>query len=151
MTQDFLTDDEYDQLKTQVLKAQTHAYCPYSNFKVGCALLTKDGKIYTGCNVENAAYPAGICAERTAITKAVSEGDRHFKAIAVITDSTNCSSPCGVCRQFIREFAGSNVIGGKKLQLPIVMFNNTASKSLIKTIDELLPHSFGPEDLNLAI
>lgn len=142
-----LTDDEIEQLRVEVVKAQKLAYCPYSKFHVGCALLTASGKIYKGCNVENAAYSACICAERTAITKAVSEGERHFKAIAVITDSANCASPCGVCRQVIREFAGSNTVGDKKFQLPIVMFNNSTTEKLIKTIDELLPNSFGPEDL----
>lgn len=151
-----LTDKELALLKDTVLHAQTFAYCPYSKFRVGCALLAQSGKVYTGCNVENAAYPAGICAERTAITKAVSEGDTAFKAIAVITDSPSCSSPCGVCRQVIREFAGANTavdpVSGNplRLQLPVIMFNNTASKSLVRTIDQLLPHSFGPEDLSDA-
>lgn len=144
---DIVTQEQIDTLKAAVLKAQQFAYCPYSNFRVGCALLTSNDKIYTGCNVENASYPAGICAERTALTKAVSEGIKEFKAIAVITDSNTCSSPCGVCRQFIREFAGSNSIGDKKFQLPIVMFNNDTTEYIIKTIDELLPNSFGPEDL----
>lgn len=145
------TKDEFEILRKEVLKAQTFAYCPYSKFRVGCAILTKEGKIFTGCNVENAAYPAGICAERTAITKAVSEGYQSFKIIAIITDSTNCSSPCGVCRQFIREFAGSNSIDDdNKFQLPIIMFNNSTTKHIIKTIDALLPNSFGPEDLNLV-
>lgn len=147
-----ITDEEFSLLRETVLKAQTYAYCPYSKFRVGCALLAASGKIYTGCNVENAAYPAGICAERTAITKAVSEGDTAFRAIAVITDAPSCSSPCGVCRQVIREFAGAscNTVEGKPLQLPVIMFNNTASKSLVRTIDALLPHSFGPEDLEEA-
>ncbi|AWU78532.1 uncharacterized protein C5L36_0E05860 [Pichia kudriavzevii] len=142
-----VTKEEYELLKTTVLKAQEIAYCPYSKFRVGCAILAESGKLYTGCNVENAAYTAGICAERTAMSKAVSEGDRVFKAIAIVTDSPTCSSPCGVCRQFIREFSGANQIGKKKLQLPIIMFNNDTSKSTIKTLDELLPNSFGPEDL----
>lgn len=142
-----ITDDEIEQLRIEVLNAQSLAYCPYSKFHVGCALLTASGKIYRGCNVENAAYAACICAERTAITKAVSDGESKFKAIAIITDSTGCASPCGVCRQVIREFAGSNTIGDKKYQLPIIMFNNTTTEKLIKTIDELLPNSFGPEDL----
>jgi cytidine deaminase len=142
-----VNDSDIEKLKVAVIKAQQFAYCPYSHFRVGCALLTTDDKIYTGCNVENAAYPAGICAERTALTKAVSEGYKTFKALAIITDSNDCASPCGVCRQFIREFADSNIIGEKKFQLPIIMFKNDASEHLIMTLDDLLPHSFGPGDL----
>lgn len=142
-----VTDEELQRLKEEAVRAREYAYCPYSKFRVGCAVLTTKGTIYTGCNVENAAYPAGICAERTALTKAVSEGDRVFKAIAVITDSPNCASPCGVCRQFIREFSGPNTVDGKPFQLPVVMFDNTASKKLVMTIGDLLPNSFGPEDL----
>lgn len=143
-----LTEDEIDLLKREVIEAQSKAYCPYSNFHVGCALLTASGTVYRGCNVENASYPAGICAERTAIVKAVSEGETKYKAIAIITDSPDCASPCGVCRQFIREFAAYNSVDGKPLQLPILMFNKTATKYLTKTLNELLPNSFGPEDLH---
>lgn len=144
---ELVTEEEIEELKIRVLKAKEFAYCPYSKFHVGCTILTKNGKYFNGCNVENASYPAGICAERTAITKAISEGEKEFKVIAVITDSIKCSSPCGICRQVIREFAGSNIHNGKSLQLPIIMFNNDASEKIIKTIDELLPNSFGPEDL----
>ncbi|TID30054.1 hypothetical protein CANINC_001340 [Pichia inconspicua] len=142
-----LTNEEITLLKEEAVKAQSKAYCPYSKFHVGCALMTKSGAIYHGCNVENASYSAGICAERTAIVKAVSEGETEYKAIAIITDSPDCASPCGVCRQFIREFATSNSVDGKPLQLPIIMFDKSTTKYLIKTLDELLPNSFGPEDL----
>lgn len=80
-----------------------HAYIPYSGYPVGAALVTPAGRVYTGCNVENAAYPATICAERTALVKAVSEGERHFSTIVVVT--RNAGSPCGMCRQMMYEFA----------------------------------------------
>lgn len=117
--------------------ARNKAYAPYSNFRVGAVLLTEDGKYITGCNVENASYGAGICAERTALVKAVSEGYKKFKAIAVVTDKEEVCSPCGICRQFIREF-GPN--------LPVYMFT-ALGKYKVMTLDELLPLSFGPEDL----
>ncbi|KAF7498205.1 hypothetical protein DV113_003782 [Geotrichum candidum] len=100
-------------------------------------LLTENGHYITGCNVENASYGAGICAERTALVKAVSEGHKKFKAIAVVTDKEEVCSPCGICRQFIREF-------GPKL--PVYMFTATGKYKLM-TLEELLPLSFGPEDL----
>lgn len=124
-------------LLTYVPVARDKAYAPYSNFRVGAVLLTEDGHYITGCNVENASYGAGICAERTALVKAVSEGHKKFKAIAVVTDKEEVCSPCGICRQFIREF-------GPKL--PVYMFTATGKYKLM-TLEELLPLSFGPEDL----
>ena len=93
------------------LKAREAAYAPYSGFNVGAALLTTDGKIYTGCNIENASYPAGNCAERTAIFKAVSEGERSFKAIVITggpagAPPSEFCPPCGICRQVMSEFCG---------------------------------------------
>ncbi|XP_066126331.1 cytidine deaminase isoform X2 [Saccopteryx bilineata] len=86
-------------------EAKKSAYCPYSHFPVGAALLTRDGKIFSGCNVENAAYPLGICAERTAIQKAISEGYKDFRAIAIASDlQDDFISPCGACRQVMREY-----------------------------------------------
>src|SRR4051812_19314839 len=89
--------------------AQRNAHAPYSKFRVGAALLTKSGKIYTGCNVENASYGLTICAERVAITKAVSDGHRHFQAIAVVCPSRQ-PTPCGACRQFLAEFGDLTII-----------------------------------------
>lgn len=118
------------------LIAQKRAYVPYSNFKVGAAILTEGDEIFTGCNIENVSYTPTICAERTAIFKAVSEGKREIKAIAVVGDS-NYTYPCGVCRQVLREF-GKNAI--------IIVANSEEDYRKYK-LEELLPHSFGPEDL----
>lgn len=90
---------EIDKLRDLVLDARNGAYAPYSNFRVGAVLLTTDGLFITGANVENASYGAGVCAERTALVKAVSEGHKSFKAIAVATDKEDICSPCGICRQ----------------------------------------------------
>ncbi len=121
----------------KALEAKEKAYAPYSKFRVGAAILTRTGKIYTGCNIENASYTPTICAERTAIAKAVSEGERDIVAIAVTGDS-KWTYPCGVCRQVIREF-------GKDA---IVIIVNTEDEYKEYKLSELLPHSFGPEDLN---
>jgi cytidine deaminase len=101
-----------EELVKQAYEARKHAYCPYSGFAVGAALLTAGGKIYTGCNIENAAYSPSICAERTAIFKAVSEGEREFTAIAIVGHKQDAEPgewdfcpPCGVCRQVMAEFA----------------------------------------------
>ncbi len=129
-------DNIHSELKHKAQEARSMAYAPYSNFRVGCALVTTDGTWYTGCNVENASYGGCICAERTAIVKAVSEGHKTFKYIGVITDLKEPCTPCGICRQFIREFGKDTII---------YCFGET--DTLIKTLDELLPHSFGPEHL----
>ncbi|KAI5614451.1 cytidine deaminase [Silurus asotus] len=124
----------------QSLEAKTFAYCPYSKFRVGAALLVNDGKVFTGCNVENACYNLGICAERTAISKAVSEGYREFQAIAIASDmSEQFISPCGACRQFMREFGGNWV----------VYLSKPDGSHMEMTVEELLPESFGPEDLKM--
>lgn len=120
----------------KALEAKEKAYTPYSGFNVGAALLTKSGKIYTGCNIENASYTPTICAERTAIAKAVSEGEREIVAIAVVGDS-QWTYPCGVCRQVIREF-------GKDA---IIIIAKSEEEYREYTLEELLPHGFGPEDL----
>lgn len=111
------TEQEIAKLKELVFEARSAAYAPYSNFRVGAALLTTDGLYFKGCNVENASYGAGICAERTAFVKAVSEGHKSFKAIAVVTDKEAMCSPCGICRQFMREFAP---------KLPVYMFSTVS-------------------------
>ncbi|EMG45821.1 Cytidine deaminase, putative (Cytidine aminohydrolase, putative) [Candida maltosa Xu316] len=132
-----LSEDEFIQLKEKVLKKSV-AYAPYSNF-VGCTLITDSGVFISGANVENASYGAGICAERTAIVKAVTEGYTKFKAIAISGDTVNPITPCGICRQFIREFSND---------VPLFLFNE--SGEFIKVyLHDLLPLSFGPEDLGV--
>ncbi|MCB2359130.1 cytidine deaminase [Clostridium estertheticum] len=129
---------EYEKLVSQALQARKNAYAPYSNFKVGAAVLTNDGKIFTGCNIENASYGATNCAERTAIFKAVSEGYKTIKAIAIVGVQNDYTYPCGICRQVIAEFAtdDTKIILGK---------NDT--EYLVKTLDEILPGAFTKKDL----
>lgn len=121
------------------IEAREKAYCPYSNFKVGAAVLFEDGKIYTGCNIENASYGGTNCAERTAIFKAVSEGNRVLKEIALIGDLKNYTYPCGICRQVITEFAEN---GGVKVYIV-----KNQDDYLVKTVEELMPGSFTKKDL----
>ncbi|XP_016375842.1 cytidine deaminase-like isoform X2 [Sinocyclocheilus rhinocerous] len=122
------------------LEARKFAYCPYSKFRVRAALLTHNRTVFTGCNVENACFNLGICAERTAISKAVSEGYRDFKAIAIASDMCeHFISPCGGCRQFMREF-GANWD---------VYLSKPDGSYVEMTVEELLPASFGPEDLEM--
>ncbi|XP_068455130.1 cytidine deaminase-like [Clinocottus analis] len=135
-----LTQDAVQQLIQRAQEAKQRAYCPYSGFRVGAALLTRDDRVVTGCNVENACYNLGVCAERNAIAKAVSQGCRSFRAIAVASDlEQQFISPCGGCRQFIREF-GSNWD---------VYLSKPDGSYLKMSVDELLPVSFGPEDLSM--
>lgn len=127
--------------------AKEFAYNPYSNFFVGAALLTDDDMVFTGCNVENASYGLVICAERTAIFKAVSEGNTAFKSIAIVTrggnhEHTKPVGPCGACRQVINEFA--DLAGG---DIEILLSNEEMREVMITSIRELLPLSFGPENL----
>lgn len=123
-------------LVKKALEAKEKAYAPYSGFRVGAALIAGSGKVYTGCNIECSSYSPTICAERTAISKAVSEGERQIVAIAVTGDS-EWTYPCGVCRQVIREF-------GKDAKVIVVKSEDEYKEY---TLEELLPHSFGPEDL----
>lgn len=125
-------------LYEKAVEAKKYAYVPYSNFRVGAAVLTKDGKVYTGCNIECASYGGTNCAERTAIFKAVSEGNREFEAIAIASDNNTYTFPCGICRQVIFEF-------GKKIKI-IVGKQNGEIK--VFSIEELLPYGFSKEDLN---
>lgn len=127
--------NNHDELVDAAFSAQQKAYAPYSGYHVGAAVLTSDGKVFTGVNVENAVYPATICAERVAITKAVSEGCREFVAIAVVTD--NGGAPCGICRQVMYEFA------------PDMKVLLASGKQIISefTVSELLPEAFGPSFL----
>lgn len=129
------TNTQWEELLQQAIAAREYAYTPYSHYKVGAALLTTDGKIYRGCNIESASYTPSNCAERTAIFKAVSEGDRNFTAIAVVTE--NGGAPCGVCRQVMREFAPDLTI----------IIGDMQGNYQVFTLPELLPHSFGPENL----
>ncbi|MDO7788224.1 cytidine deaminase [Desulforamulus aquiferis] len=126
-----------EKLIEMALIARDNAYTPYSKFKVGAALLTKDGKVFSGCNVENASYGLACCAERTAIFKAVSEGHRDFDAIAVVADVPEYCSPCGACRQVLAEFGG-------KIQ---VHMGNLKGQYRTSKVEDLLPGFFGPKDL----
>ena len=130
-------DDKVKEELIQVaLNARQWAYVPYSNYPVGAALLTESGRIYDGVNVENAAYPATICAERVAVFKAVSEGERSFVAVAVVTD--NGGSPCGSCRQVLAEFG---------LDTLILLANKDGEILEEITLGEMLPQAFTPESL----
>ncbi|CAO3703587.1 unnamed protein product [Rhizopus stolonifer] len=133
-----LTTELKQALFEKALKAKETSYSPYSKFRVGAALLTEDGTLFTGCNVENASYGAAICAERTAFVKAVSEGHRKFTALAVSSDLKDFVTPCGICRQFVSEFVSST--------LP-VFFLNIEGESKEYTFGELLPFAFGLEHL----
>jgi cytidine deaminase len=133
-----LSNEQRQILITAAQDARQWAYAPYSQFPVGAALLTASGRIYDGVNVENAAYPSGICAERVAIFKAVSQGERDFLAIAVVTPRGG--SPCGACRQVMAEF-------GLDLQVLIADEHGNCLHSI--TLRQLLPEAFGPHNLNL--
>jgi cytidine deaminase len=129
-----------NELKTQLIEraaaARRWAYVPYSHYAVGAALLTDSGKIYDGVNIENAAYPTTMCAERVAIFKAVSEGERHFQMIAVVTD--NGGYPCGGCRQVMAEFG---------LEMVVVIADKDGKVVGEMTVGDLLPGAFTPEVL----
>lgn len=129
---------DYKKLAKIAINARENAYVPYSKFKVGAAVVTEDDSIYTGCNIENASYGATNCAERTAIFKAVSEGHRKIKAIAIVGDMSTNTYPCGICRQVIVEFATSDI------QIILVKDENNY---LIKTMEEILPGAFTKENL----
>ncbi|KAN0085023.1 Mitochondrial carrier domain containing protein [Elaphomyces granulatus] len=133
-----LSAEELKLLSTKAIAAKAAAYCPYSNFRVGACVLTEQQEFISGANVENASYPVGTCAERVALGMAVFAGHKQFKAIAVATDSKHPTSPCGMCRQFIREFTGPD--------FPIYMYDADGNHT-VKTIGDLLPDSFGPGDL----
>ena len=133
-----MISQNFEQLFKEAIIVRQKAHVPYSNFKVGAALLTENNKIIVGCNVENAAYPQSQCAEATAIGNLISQGFNKIIEIVVIGSGNKLCSPCGGCRQRIREFSSLNT--------PIHMCNvNGHLKTL--TLDELLPNSFGPENL----
>ncbi len=128
---------EYKKLVKGALAAKKRAHAPYSHFRVGAALLTTSGRIYLGCNVEISTYALTICAERTAIFKAVSEGDRNFKAIAVVSDDPGYTPPCGACRQVLMDLAGN---------IDFLMINGKGKVKVLK-MNKLLPHAFGQKNL----
>jgi cytidine deaminase len=131
-----LTDEQSQNLIRAAVEARRWAYAPYSKYAVGAALLTTSGRVYDGVNVENAAYPTGICAERVAVFKAISEGEREFVAVAVAT--VNGGSPCGSCRQVLVEFSPQAV----------VLIADAEGRLLQQTtVAGLLPGAFGPRDL----
>ena len=120
-------------------KARDKAYVPYSNFKVGAALLTVDGKVIHGCNIENAAYSVANCAERTALFKAYSDGDKQYKALVVVGDTKRPITPCGACRQVISELCNKDMK---------VILTNLNGEIKEMTVEELLPGAFSPVDLH---
>jgi cytidine deaminase len=128
---------EGHELVKAAIKAKENAYVPYSNFRVGAAVLTKSGKLYTGCNIENASYGATNCAERTAIFKAVSEGEKELAAIAVNGDSEHFTFPCGICRQVMAEFS-------KDMK---VYISNKYGQYKEFTLDQLIPGAFTDKDM----
>jgi cytidine deaminase len=130
---------DYKPLIKEAIVSREKAYVPYSNFKVGAAVLTEDGNIYSGCNIENASFGATNCAERTAIFKAISEGHRKIKAIAVIGDEQNFTFPCGICRQVMVEFAYDD-------KIDIIIIKNE-NEFIIKKMYEILPGAFTKKDL----
>ena len=135
--------EQIQALIRQAFAARKFAYTPYSHFQVGAALLTGDGKVYTGCNIENAGYTPTNCAERTALFKAVSEGERTFSAIAIVgsvqgTVNKLVTGPCGVCRQALYAFGGPDLT---------VIMAKTEEDYIVTTLGELLPYGFGPANL----
>lgn len=130
-------DREMVVLRERALGAMERAYAPYSNFRVGAALLGEDGSVAEGCNVENAAYPAGICAERAAVAAAVARGVRAFEAVVIMTDAEEPTPPCGICRQVLQEFSP---------HMLVVSSTRTGGEARW-TLDELLPKAFTPRSL----
>lgn len=131
-----IQDDVRKQLIAAALHARQWAYAPYSGYRVGAALLTASGKIYDGVNIENAAYPSTMCAERVAVFKAVSEGERNFAAIVVAT--SNAGTPCGGCRQVLSEFG---------LDTVVILIDATGRVATECSVADLLPGAFRPSDL----
>ena len=135
-----LTEQEKQALIDAANTAREHAYAPYSNYRVGSAVRTNTGLVFTGVNVENAAYPQTMCAERVAIYKAVSEGEKKFEAISVVTD--NGGSPCGGCRQVMAEFG---------LDTIVLLADGTGKLIKETTVRELLPEAFTPDHLSTHV
>ncbi len=135
-----LTNEQREKLIARAIDAYHRAYAPYSDYSVGAAVLTKSGEVYDGVNVENAVYPLTLCAERVAIFKAVSEGEREFSALAVVT--RNGGTPCGSCRQVMAEFARDMLVLVADLEGKVVGEY---------TVEDLLPDAFGNADLDEAL
>lgn len=131
-----LAKEERERIIKSAMRVRHFAYAPYSQYQVGAALITRSGQIFTGVNVENAAYPAGICAERTAIFKAITAGEKDYIAMAVVTK--NGGTPCGSCRQVMAEFS---------LEMCVIVLDETGKIVLDTTVADLLPGAFGPNDL----
>ncbi len=136
--------NRYEELIEMALEARKLAYAPYSRFKVGAALLGKNGVVYKGCNIENASYSGTNCAERTAFFSAVSEGQKEFEAIVIVGGAEDVKSldwcpPCGICRQVMREFCNPETFE--------VIVAKNRSEYKVFTLEQLLPESFGPENL----
>lgn len=131
-------DADVEELFVAAKAVQANAHAPYSNFPVGAAVRTASGRVYAGCNVENAAYPQGSCAEAGAIAAMVAAGDREIVAVLTICEGEELGTCCGGCRQRIREFAAGNAV---------IYAAGPAGVRATFTLDELLPHSFGPEHL----
>lgn len=127
-----------EQLYALAKTAMDQAYAPYSGFSVGAALLAESGKLYSGCNIENAAYPVTCCAERVAIFQAVSAGERDFKELLVVANTEGPVAPCGSCRQVMSEFFSKETL---------IHLTNREGCSQTVTMRDLLPYSFGPDDL----
>lgn len=132
-----LSEQQRKELISKARQVRKHAYAPYSEYAVGSALLAESGEYYTAVNVENAAYPASMCAERAAVFQAIACGERKLMAIAVVTE--NGGSPCGACRQVLSEFAKD---------LEVIIANAKGEVVMETNLQELLPYSFGPEDLD---
>ena len=133
-----IQDQEREKMLDLAYEVMARAYTPYSHFQVGACLKGANGKYYLGCNIESASYTPTNCAERTAVFKAVSEGEREFESIVIVCSGKSPAAPCGVCRQVLREFC--------KDDMPVV-FADKDRNVIESTLGELLPHSFGPEDL----
>lgn len=130
---------KYQDLIVEAMKAKEFAYAPYSHFRVGAALLAKSGKVYTGCNVENASFSATNCAERTAVFAAVAQGEQEFTAIAINGDNESYLPPCGICRQVLAEFCDLETF-------QVILANNEQDYRTV-TLAELLPGAFQAKDL----
>ena len=131
-----MKEKDIQKLINRAIVARDKTYSPYSHFGVGAALLCEDGTIYEGCNIENASYGLTNCAERTAIFKAVSEGQTKFKALAVVADTEGPCAPCGACRQVMVEF-----------KIPLIIMGNLMGDIKIVSMEELLPFSFSESDV----
>jgi cytidine deaminase len=134
-----LDPEQRETLIQAALHVRRWAYAPYSHYPVGAAILTSSGRLYDGVNVENAAYPSGICAERVAVFKAISEGERQVVAVVVVTE--NGGTPCGACRQVLSEFG---------LQADVIIADASGNVVLETTVDQLLPGAFGPGHLKIS-